>query len=234
MRSRMSFPSVFVDFQAMFRRICKCASGTRQRAESPLDSLIWYRKRLISYLSSSLCRKGRGGGLLWWDRVKTKILCQRKNGTSLAVQWLRVWALIPGSPCHAVQWKEKKSVKKKRMRSYQWESYASVMGSLRYYFEVCSCYFFNENFTLLQKWFILQTTSLSSFCFSKAWVSSEFMRSGREKKAEAGWQRRENPQGWEGDGPADPKDYVDPWPTLRESSRISRRKCWTGHLGCRA
>ena len=90
--------------------------------------------------------------------------------------------------------------------------------------------FFYENFTLLQKCFILQTTSLSSFCFSKAWVSSEFMRSGREKKAEAGWQRRENPQGWEGDGLTGLKDYVDPWPTLRESSRISRRKCWTGHL----
>ena len=112
MRSRMSFPSVFVDFQAMFRRICKRASGTQQRAESPLESLIWYRKRFISYSSSSLCRKA--GGLLWWDRVKTKILCQRKNGTSLAIQWLRVWALIPGSPCHAVQWKEKRKVLKKK------------------------------------------------------------------------------------------------------------------------
>lgn len=132
-------------------------------------------------------------------------------------------------PCSAVKRKKKKSVKKNN-KVISMRVMCFCDGIIEILF--CgSCYFFSKNFTLLQKQFILQTISLSSFCFSKTWVSSEFMKSGKEKKAEAGWQRRENPQGWEGDGPTGPKDYVDPWPTLQKSRRISGRKCWTGHLG---
>ena len=44
---------------------------------------------------------------------------------------------------------------------------------------------FSENFILLQKRFILQTTSLSGFCFLKARAASEFVQKGKENKAEA-------------------------------------------------
>ena len=212
----------------MFRRICKLASGTQQRADSPLESLIWYRKRFISCSSSSFCRKW-GAPLVSQSKDKDTLLVEEWDFPEL-------WSLHP--TCHAVQQKKKKKkcVKKKNevisMRVICFCDFCD--GIIEILFWGLYLLYFNENFTLLQKWFILQTTSLSSFCFSKAWVSSEFMKGGKEKKAEVGWQRRENPQGWEGDGPTGPKDYVDPWPTLRKSSRISRRKYWTGHLGGRA
>lgn len=59
-------------------------------------------------------------------------------------------------------------------------------------FDMCSVYIymshafkFSENFILLQKRFILQTTSLSGFCFLKARAASEFVQKGKENKAEA-------------------------------------------------
>ena len=159
----------------MFRRICKLASGTQQRADSPLESLIWYRKRFISCSSSSFCRKW-GAPLVSQSKDKDTLLVEEWDFPEL-------WSLHP--TCHAVQQKKKKKVLKKRMRSYQWESYASVisvMGSLRYYFEVCTCYILMKTLHSFKNDLYYRQPLFLAFVFQKPEFLLSLWKVGRKRR----------------------------------------------------